>query len=498
MDWKYMKLTQRLATCCFCLALPNFASTNQDNISQIEIVPAFPNLSFSNPVFLTHGGDGDNRIFVVEQPGRIRVFPNDPQVGNASVFLNIEARVNDSGGEMGLLGLAFHPNFANNGFFYVNYTTGSGSQRRTVISRFSTSASNSNLGDQNSELILIEFSQPFTNHNAGMVAFGPDGFFYIATGDGGGGGDPFDNGQDRTNFLGKILRIDVDNPQGELNYGIPSDNPFAGNLKNFREEIWAYGLRNPWRFSFDFPTAQLWAGDVGQGRLEEVDLIEKGGNYGWRIMEGSDCFNPANCNPGGLAQPIVEYNHNFGCSITGGYVYRGSFRPELTGAYIYGDFCSGRIWLLRYENEQVVADTLLIDTSLSISSFGVDENSELYALHYSNGTIHRFTESPTRIDDDPSASVPEDYLLEQNYPNPFNPNTNIKYSLPALTKVQVIIFNTLGNRIKLLLETRQGPGRFQVTWDGTNDEGDTVATGVYYYQIQTESFVQTRKMLLIR
>lgn len=471
--------------------------TSEISFCQISIINAFPNLHFNRPVFLTHSGDGSNRIFVVEQSGKIVVFEIDPNVESAEIFLDIRDRVNDSANEMGLLGLAFHPDFTQNGFLYVNYTTGNFTQRRTVIARYSVRPDNPNQADPNSEFIILEVGQPFTNHNGGMIQFGSDGYLYIGMGDGGSGGDPFNNGQNRATLLGAILRIDVDNPTDGRNYGIPVDNPFAGNNQGFREEIWAYGLRNPWRFSFDFETNQLWAADVGQDSWEEVDLIEKGQNYGWRIMEGFHCFNPQNCSSAGLTLPIVEYGHNLGCSITGGYIYRGTQATELTGAYIYGDFCSGRIWLLRYGNGAVLADSLLIDTNLNISSFGIDENNELYIVDL-NGSIYRFQGIASDVSNENPEAPPAYFSLEQNFPNPFNPVTTITYHVPRKAPVKLIIFNRLGQKIKTLVEGEHSAGSFKVIWDGTNDQGVKVSSGVYFYKLQSTDFQTVRKMVFIQ
>ncbi|MFQ5864511.1 MAG: PQQ-dependent sugar dehydrogenase [bacterium] len=480
----------------------------ENTVNNISLVEAFPNLIFNKPVFLTHSNDGTDRIFVLEQPGRIKVLENNSSVTGAEVdlFLDIRGRVNDSGSEMGLLGLAFHPDFADSGFFYVNYTSGGIFSPKTVISRYSINPNNPNQADPNSEFILLEIPQPFINHNGGMLQFGPDdGYLYIAMGDGGLAGDPDDNGQDLTTLLGAILRIDVDDPSGNLNYGIPPNNPFVGNSQGFREEIWAYGLRNPWRFSIDPVTSELWAGDVGQNKWEEVDLIEKGKNYGWDIMEGFHCFEPpSNCNATGLTLPIVEYGHvddfgnPVGCSITGGYIYRGHLRPELIGAYIYGDFCSGNIWMLRYENGQLLADSLLIEPEfdLAISSFGVDQQNELYIIDH-GGKIYRFSGSPpTDIHDKGDENIPDDFSLEQNYPNPFNPETVIRYRIGAASTVELTIGNTLGQRIRTLVDEKKKSGQYQVYWDGKNDLGMQVASGVYLYQLRVGRFVQTRKMIL--
>lgn len=311
-----------------------------------EVRVAFPNLSFNNPVGIYAAGDGSNRLFVVEQQGIIKVFKNMENVTSASVFLDIRNRV-VSGGELGLLGLAFHPRFSLNGYLYVDYTANN--PLRTVFSRFQISSNDVNKAEVNSEFVLLQVQQPYANHKGGQIVFGPDGCLYIALGDGGGAGDPLGNGQDLSTLLGKILRIDVDTTSGNMNYGIPRDNPFVGNSKGCREEIFAYGLRNPWRFSFDRETGLLWAGDVGQDRIEEIDIIKNGKNYGWNIMEGTLCYSPpSGCNKTGLEQPIWEYDHTLGFSVTGGFVYRGSRLTELKGAYIYGDYGSGRIWSLRY------------------------------------------------------------------------------------------------------------------------------------------------------
>jgi glucose/arabinose dehydrogenase len=356
----------------------------------VRLEPAFPNLTFEQPLDLAWPDDGTNRLFVVEQPGRIWVIENDSATNVRTLFLDITSRVDDAGWEEGLLGLAFHPEYAANGYFYVNYTAAG--PDRTVISRFSVSASNPDSADAASEFEILSFRQPYSNHNGGCLKFGPDGYLYIGVGDGGSAGDPQDNGQDRRTLLGSILRIDIDNPSGGKAYGIPRDNPYAGNTEGFAEEIYAWGLRNPWRFSFDPPTGQLWAADVGQNQIEEVDLIVAGGNYGWNIMEGSRCYNAQECDTAGLILPIAEYSHNEGKSITGGYVYRGNLVGSLAGIYIYADFLSGRMWGLSYESGNASV-TRLLDSGLSISSFGTDQNNELYVLAF-DGKLYRFKPQP--------------------------------------------------------------------------------------------------------
>lgn len=364
------------------------APESQEPLKKMDVEVAFPNLSFSRMVYLTHAGDGTNRLFVPLQRGVIMVFPNEEDVASASIFLDISEKVNSVGNEEGLLGLAFDPDFRSNGYFYVYYTANP--PRRSVLSRFSTSADDPNKADKGSELVLLEVAQPYSNHNGGQITFGPDGYLYIGLGDGGAGGDPHGYGQSRSTLLGKILRIDVRASSESEKYEIPKDNPFV-SMPNVRGEIWAYGLRNPWRFSFDRATGLLWVADVGQNDYEEVDIIEKGGNYGWNIMEGSHCYPPSrtNCNKEGLKMPIAEYDHNEGCSITGGYVYRGSKLKMLYGAYIYGDYCSGKIWALRYDGSKVTEHLEIIDSNLTISSFGEDEEGELYILSF-DGRIYRF------------------------------------------------------------------------------------------------------------
>ncbi|MBX7150363.1 PQQ-dependent sugar dehydrogenase [bacterium] len=353
-----------------------------DEMPVYVVAQAFPNLTFERPVDFQHAGD--NRIFVVEQAGIIRVFPNDSLADSSEVFLDIRTKVDDRGNEEGLLGLAFDPHFKTNGYFYVNYTASQ--PERTVISRFSISATDSNLADAGSEFMVLEFSQPYNNHNGGQLAFGPDGYLYIATGDGGSGGDPRGNGQSLTTLLGKILCIDINGATVDVRYKIPPENPFYGNT-SVKQEIFAYGLRNPWRFSFDPATGVLWAGDVGQNTLEEIDIIEKGGNYGWNIMEGYFCYNSTSCDTTGLTLPVWNYPRSEGFSVTGGYVYRGTQLPDLTGAYIYGDFGSGKIWTIKMTGN-VATNKLLIESGLSIASFGVDSSQEIYICSF-DGKIYK-------------------------------------------------------------------------------------------------------------
>jgi glucose/arabinose dehydrogenase len=364
-----------------------FFSCSEKALPQYTLQQAFPNLSFINPVDLQNAGDGTDRIFIAEQGGIIYVFENNPAVTLKKKFLDITDSVS-SGGEMGLLGLAFHPDYKQNGYFFVNYTK-SLPYRRTLIVRFKVSSTNPDSADKSSSKILMEIPQPYSNHNGGQLAFGPDGYLYIGLGDGGSGGDPQNNAQNKSSLLGKILRIDVDHTQGSLNYSIPSDNPFKNNTQGFNEEIYAFGLRNPWRFSFDLPTGRLWCADVGQNTWEEIDLVVNGGNYGWRCYEGNHSYDLSTCSDSNYIFPVWEYSHSEGISITGGYVYRGPNLPGLLGKYIYGDFGTKNIWALTYDGVNPPTNQLLLTASRPISSFGVDMNNELYIVGY-NGTIYRF------------------------------------------------------------------------------------------------------------
>ena len=362
------------------------ADAGAEPLTTLGVSVAFEDLSFARMVDLKYPDDDTSRLFLVLQPGRIMVFENDRNVEAAGEFLDIRDSVSDAGNEEGLLGLAFDPAYRTNGHFYVYYSASS--PRRSVVSRFTVSNENADRAEASTERVVLEVPQPFSNHNGGQLLFGPDGHLYIGLGDGGSGGDPFRNGQDVSTLLGSILRIDVSGLDDAGAYVVPPDNPLVGRA-GAREEIWAYGLRNPWRFTFDRQTGDLWAADVGQDEVEEVDLIRPGLNYGWNVLEGFECF--SSCVSIGLEPPIVQYGRADGCSITGGYVYRGSRLPSLDGAYVYGDFCSGKLWALRYNGDEVTEHMELIDSRLRISAFGEDRDAELLILSF-DGRIYRFEE----------------------------------------------------------------------------------------------------------
>jgi uncharacterized repeat protein (TIGR03806 family) len=355
----------------------------------VQIVRAFPALRFTRPLFACTSPDGSRRLFVVEQDGVIQVFPDQDATSAAKPFLDLRGKVLRGGNEEGLLGLAFDPGYRTNGFFYVHYSAAS--PRRSVIARFRVSAGDPDRADPLSETVLLTVDQPYSNHNGGMLAFGPDDMLYIAFGDGGSSGDPLLSGQNFATLLGKILRIDPRRPSGGRQYSIPSDNPFVGRA-GAREEIWALGMRNPWRFSFDRQTGDLWAGDVGQNTREEIDLVRRGGNYGWNVYEGNLAYrNPQNLPPDAFDRPVLDYPITHGRCVIGGVVYRGQRLPALRGAYLYGDNSSGRIQAVVHDRGKLVSDTAL-GTLSGIVSFGEDSQGEPLLVSLA-GTLHRLLPS---------------------------------------------------------------------------------------------------------
>ncbi|HKW73999.1 MAG TPA: PQQ-dependent sugar dehydrogenase [Terriglobales bacterium] len=352
------------------------------SLQSIVLQPVVTGLNL--PLGLEPSPDSSNRLFVVEQAGTIHIIQNGALL--PTPFLDISSKVT-TGGEMGLLGLTFHPQFTQNGKFYVNYVRTVSGQIQSVIAEYVVSAANANQADPASERILLTADQVgnFPNHKAGQLAFGPDGFLYFGLGDGGSEGDPLGNGQNTQTVLGKMMRIDVNTTSPGLQYGIPPDNPFVngGGLP----EIYAVGFRNPWRFSFDRSTGRLFVGDVGQDKFEEVDIVQKGGNYGWNTMEATHCFNPSsNCNMTGLALPIAEIPHPEGEAVLGGFIYDGSALAGLQGQYIFGDL-NGKIWTLQEGPSNTFTRSLLMDSGLSLSSFGQDQSGELYVADIGNGRV---------------------------------------------------------------------------------------------------------------
>jgi glucose/arabinose dehydrogenase len=389
-------------------AIPASVPGQEVNETPLALKPtvAFPDLQWTGwkgttdkgvpnplrPLVLTHAGDGSNRVFVATEHGVIHVFPNDQKATKTKIFLDIQDRVvyDDNQNEEGFLGLAFHPDYKKNGEFFVFYTTKK-AKLTNVISRFHVSKDDPDKADPDSEEELFRITKPYWNHDGGTLCFGPDGFLYIAVGDGGLANDPHDNGQNLKTLLGKVLRIDIDHKSGEpegvsprRNYAIPKDNPFL-DKEGARPEIYAYGLRNIWRMAFDKKTGKLWASDVGQNLYEEIDLIVAGGNYGWNLREGLHPFGPKGVGPRkDLIEPIWEYHHDVGKSLTGGLVYRGTRLPDLEGAYVYGDYVSNKIWALRYDDakKRVTANQPIPGNKVPIMSFGEDEKGEIYFMTY--------------------------------------------------------------------------------------------------------------------
>ncbi|RLS26417.1 MAG: glucose sorbosone dehydrogenase [Planctomycetota bacterium] len=368
-------------------------------LPQLQVKVGYPNLKFKRPVAYAWPNDQSGRSFVVEQDGRILAFANKPDTKETTVFLDIHEKVNREGNEEGLLGMAFHPKFKDNGQIFVYYSAMKPGPRRSVVSRFTVSKSNPNQADPASEQILwVSKNDPFGNHNGGCIDFGQDGQLYISLGDSGAADDPLQSGQDGSDWWGSILRIDVDHPSDGKAYGIPSDNPVVRDpvkFKGWAPEVYCIGLRNVWKFSFDRSNGRCWAGDVGQNLWEEVDIIVNGGNYGWSVREGKHAFPRRQKLTSSLPkiEPIAEYNHSEGKSITGGYVYRGKQHPSLDGLYIYGDFDSGRVWAVR-ERElsgEAAAVSEVLDLKknprIQIAAFGEDEAGEIYILGF-DGKIY--------------------------------------------------------------------------------------------------------------
>jgi glucose/arabinose dehydrogenase len=380
----------------FAVTPPGGQPPPTDTVPQIATQRVFDQLSFAQPVSLKQAPGDSSRWFVVEQSGVVRVFDNDQNTNTAPVFVDISGPV-ASGGEAGLLGIAFHPSFPGTPEVYLSYTVRSGNLI-SLISRFTSDVGGTAL-DVGTEEILLSIIQPQDNHNGGDLVFGQDGYLYASFGDGGGGGDPGNNAQNTANLLGTLLRLDIDS---NSLYDIPPDNPFAS--PNFCTqgvsggtpcpEIYAYGLRNPWRISIDSMTGDLWLGDVGQSAFEEIDRVALGQNYGWNIREGANCYPPGSTCADTFAEPVTQYGRSLGGSVTGGYVYRGSAFPELAGWYVFADFASGRIFAVPADSQPTVEPEVLLDTTLSISTFAEGVDGELYVVDYSGGTIHQIVAAP--------------------------------------------------------------------------------------------------------
>lgn len=446
--------------------------------AQIDMSLALLSGQLSDPVGLTNAGD--DRLFINQKSGEIRIM-SKAGVLNETHFLDISGQVSTQS-ERGLLGLAFHPNYAENGYFYVNYTDNSGN---TVVSRFSVSAEDPDVADPASEKVLLTATQPFRNHNGGDLHFGPDGYLYIALGDGGDGGDPEDNGQERQTLLGKILRIDVDNGDP---YSIPQDNPFAQTDETL-DEIWALGLRNPWRFSFDRLTGDMYIGDVGQGNQEEINFQPAsstgGENYGWRCYEGDLSFNTTGCGPSAdYVFPVHVYESNLpvGCSVTGGFVYRGTTFPLLYGKYIYTDYCSGIFWALEQGEDGAWINTELFNgADYRYVSLGEDKEGELYLVCIT-GEIFQIRDMTTPVREPALAAD------LQVRPNPFQREFWVEGNLPENGLYRLQLLNAQGQIV--WEESRQLDTQFQ-----QNISTEALSKGIYLFRIERNGAALTRKII---
>lgn len=449
---------------------------------------AFPDLAaFTAPIGVEDPRDGTDRLFVAQRAGLIYVFTNDPTVKTRTLFLDISAQLTTTT-EGGLLGLAFHPNYENNGWFYVTFTAEN--PRREVLARFNVDPSNPNMALPASKLVILEIPKINLYHNGGQIVFGPDGYLYWSLGEDG----VAHYAQDLTQWNGKLLRMDVNNPSGGNNYGIPPGNPFVGAGGGVREEVWAFGFRNPWRFSFDPPTGRLWLGDVGQNNWEEIDIILKGRNYGWPRMEGNECFSPSTCDTTGLnlVAPLFVYSHNGGsASITGGFVYRGPSMPSLVGKYIYADYITGAVWALAWDGINLPVNSFLT-TLPGIPSFGTDRTGELFIASF-GGDIYRLFASATPVGREQPPTV------LRIGPNPFQGGTTISYSLANAARVRIDVFDVAGRRVATLLDRTAPAGSGDVRWSARAADGSRLRSGVYFVRLSVNDHVlETRRVTLLQ
>jgi glucose/arabinose dehydrogenase len=456
----------------------------------------------NRPIYVT-APQGDGRLFIVEQRGVIRLVKDGSLL--AQPFLDITAQVMDptAFSEQGLLGLCFDPDFDTNRYFYVHYTDNSGD---TVIERYEADAGDPDVADPGSSEAVLTQDQPYANHNGGTIEFGPDGYLYFGFGDGGSAGDPGNRAQDPATLLGKLIRIDVTS----LPYTIPPDNPYAGS-GSVENEIWAFGMRNPYRWSFDRETGDMWIGDVGQSEWEEIDFQPAGSgggeNYGWRLMEGLHCYNPStDCGSDTLDLPIHEYGHTGGrCSITGGYVYRGAAIPDLDGYYIFGDYCSEQIWALQYDGETVTHFLELTDfldpggVLDGLAAIGQDGAGELYIVDRAgttDGEIHKIIVDPSGVND---GSQGQSLIrLSPPTPNPFVEKTEFEISLGAGGHASVQVYDAGGRQVRVIVDRELPAGPYPLSWDGRGAEGDILASGVYFVRAEVGSMTATRKVNLVR
>lgn len=469
--------------------------------AQLSYEIAFSSLAFTQPVAIEHAPDGNDWLYVVEQPGQIMVFENDPQVTSMSTFLDIRARVSNANWEEGLLGLAFHPEYEENGYFFVYYSAAG--PRRSVLSRFERSADDPMAADPDSELILLQFNQPAGNHNGGDLTFGADGYLYVSSGDGGFGSAS--NAQNTGNVLGTILRLDVDGggeppdcggPQA--NYTVP-DNLLADGPGGVCDEIYAYGLRNPWRISFDSETGMFWVGDVGAATWEEVNIVNDGDNLAWPVMEGNACFSNVPgappCNDPSFIGPIWVYGFAGSQSITGGFVYRGERAPELYGRYVYADFISGQIWALDYTGLGPAKNEQLFNSPLRISTFGLDMHGHLYFAHRpegpGGGRIYTFRSASIGTD---GGEVRREMDLRLTGPNPFRTGTSLAFQTAEPGAARVAVYDLLGREVAVLFDAHSEGSSTEVALPA-----GSLAAGTYVVRLTVDGLpVASERVTVVR
>jgi len=471
------------------VAFLNSAPVTQGQIAEFEQV--YENIEFDFPLGIRFPDDGTNKAYIVERAGIVKVLDNEPDVEEVGIFMDISERFATSPpGD--LMAIEFHPNYAENGHFFAKYKLQN--PEREVLSRFTRSESDPFVADPESEVILLELETPGNtqNHYAGDLAFGTDGYLYIPTGDGGTYLDAAGNSQNLSVLLGKVLRLDVDNPAGGLNYGIPPDNPFVGNDQGWREEIFARGLRNPWRLTIDRETGDVWVGNVGESTWEEVEYVTAGSNHGWPIMEGPVCapFGPPECDQEGLRLPVWAYTHETGISITGGYVYRGAAIPALYGKYVFSDFGTFVIWHIERDNP--LSAELLLSDAFNVTTFGEDPDGELYFNRFFQGTIYKITLGP-------GATVTTGSEPSQNgvalfaFPNPSRGTANVRFTSEA-GDVRLEAYDILGRRVATLFDEQVGPGAERTVPFDTR----SLAPGVYLLRLDARGEVLTKRLVVTR
>ena len=478
------------------LTVLSFLVLSELSWGQYKLDPIFQNDSvLSLPLAMVSPDDGSGRIFIAQLHGKIVIFHDNKGFASSKIFLDISDRVFPNASELGLLGFTFHPHFKENGYIYVNYIAIVNNYVSTVISRFTISPTNPDSAISGSEKIIMTVTQPGWAHKGGSIEFGHDGFLYIPLGDGSDGGDPPNNAQNLSSLLGKILRIDVDREDTLLQYAIPKDNPFVHDTGKVRKEIYAYGFRNPWQSSFDTYSGTLWVGDVGQDRYEEIDTIVRGGNYGWRMMEGSHQFIDSIADTGDLILPIWDYDHydpTTGVCIVGGFVYHGLLFPELRDKYIYGDFASARIWALTYDNGSI-SNQLLVDhgtSGIAISSLYEDQVGNIYVVSISDGKIYKLVSTAGVTDI--IAKSKYDMRIDRNILDGSHPFSTVYFDLPATGRASLSLFDAQGRQVQRYCNRDFDAGNNSYHFDTRS-----LISGIYFLRLITEFGMIMQKFIVL-